>query len=88
MKSDGPTTTGGMQVVKTLQKYGNSYALIIDKALLDAMGITPETQLKVTVQGDSLTLCPSNVGIGRARVDALMDEIERDYGRALKKLSE
>jgi antitoxin component of MazEF toxin-antitoxin module len=88
MKNDGPTVAGGTSMVKTLQKYGNSYALIIDKAILDATGITPETQLKVTVLGDSLTITPSNVGLGRERVDEIMSRVERDYGKALKKLSE
>ena len=87
MKSDGPTKTG-TGLVKSLQKYGNSYALIVDKAVLDAMGIAPDTPLRITVQGDALTARPANAGYGPELVDQLMDEIERDYGRALKRLAE
>ena len=87
MKSDGPTTTGGTQVVKTLQKYGNSYALIIDKALLDAMGITPETQLKVTVQGGGLTITTHNVGAGPERISASIAKLRPAYGEMLRNLA-
>ncbi len=75
-------------MIKHLQKYGNSYALIIDKAILDTMGIGPETALRVSVQGNGLTLAPANVGFGRERVDAIMGDVVRDYGNALKRLSE
>lgn len=75
-------------LVKTLQKYGNSYALIVDKAVIDAMGISADTPLRVTINGNSLTARPASAGYGPEEVDALMDEIERDYGRAMKRLSE
>ena len=75
-------------MAKKLQKYGNSHALVIDKALMEATGIGPETPLHVTVQGDSLVIRPANVGIGRERVDQIMDQVERDYDKALKRLAE
>jgi antitoxin component of MazEF toxin-antitoxin module len=88
MKNDGPTTTGGGGgLLKTLQKYGNSYALIIDKAILDATGITPETQLRVTIQGSSLTLTPNNIGAGPERVTESIKKLRPAYGEMLKNLA-
>ena len=75
-------------MIKTLQKHGNSQALVIDKALLDAMGITPETPLQVTVSGNSLTITPVNVGAGREAAAAFMQKIRPKYGEMLKKLAE
>jgi antitoxin component of MazEF toxin-antitoxin module len=75
-------------MVKTLQKHGNSQALVIDKALMDAMGITPETPLQVTVSGNSLVITPANVGIGREAVVQSIQKLRPQYGDMLKKLAE
>jgi antitoxin component of MazEF toxin-antitoxin module len=75
-------------MVKTLQKHGNSQALVIDKALMDALGITPETPLQVTVSGNSLVITPANVGIGRDAVAASIQRLRPRYGDMLKKLAE
>ena len=75
-------------MVKTLQKHGNSQALVIDKALMDAMGITPETPLQVTVSGNSLVITPANVGVGREAVAQSIEKLRPRYGDMLKKLAE
>jgi antitoxin component of MazEF toxin-antitoxin module len=75
-------------MIKTLQKHGNSQALVIDKALLDAMGITPETPLQVTVSGGALVITPANVGVGRERVAESIGKLRPRYGKMLKKLAE
>ncbi len=73
--------------MKKLQKYGNSYALVVDKALLEAAGLSPDTPLVIKVIDGGLTVAPANVGVGRERVGKLMDEVERDFGKALTRLS-
>jgi antitoxin component of MazEF toxin-antitoxin module len=75
-------------MTKTLQKHGNSHALIIDRALMDATGIGPDTPLTVIVQGNTIQITPANVGLGRARVDQIMDRVEREYSNALKRLAQ
>lgn len=75
-------------MIKNLQKYGNSHALVIDKALMEAAGITPETPLNITVQPGGITVTPANVGVGREKLGPVMDQVQRDYARALKRLSE
>jgi antitoxin component of MazEF toxin-antitoxin module len=87
MKNDGPTSAGGPGVFKRLQKYGNSYALIIDKGMLDVMGVTPETDLNVNVQSGGLTVTPSNVGAGPERVAASIKKLRPIYGEMLKNLA-
>ena len=45
-------------MVKTLTKHGNSYALIIDKPIMDLLKIDSETSLEVTTDGKSLLVTP------------------------------
>jgi phage portal protein BeeE len=58
-------------VIKTLTKHGNSYALIIDRPILELLNITPEMPMSVTTDGDVLVVTP------------IRDEAETD-GRAAK----
>lgn len=75
-------------MLKTLTKHGNSYALIIDRAILDLLKITPETPLEVSTDGRTLMIAPSTDPKRRARLDAALEKTNRRYGRALKKLAE
>ncbi|MEW6197988.1 MAG: AbrB/MazE/SpoVT family DNA-binding domain-containing protein [Planctomycetota bacterium] len=75
-------------MLKTLTKHGNSYALIIDRAILELLKITPETPLEVSTDGKMLTIAPVTDPKRRARFDAALTTTNRRYGRALKKLAE
>jgi antitoxin component of MazEF toxin-antitoxin module len=69
---------------KTLQKYGNSHALVIDKALMEATGIGPDTPLRITAQGGSITITVENVGIGSDRIAASIAKLRPKYDQMLK----
>lgn len=75
-------------MIKTLAKHGNSHALIIDKTLMEQLGITPETPLQLTVTGDGLNVRAANVGIGDEEVTRLMEQVRAQYGDALRRLAE
>jgi antitoxin component of MazEF toxin-antitoxin module len=45
-------------MVKKLARLGNSRAIIIDRPLMDLLGIDDETPLKMTVTGRKLTVEP------------------------------
>ena len=75
-------------MIKKLQKHGNSHALVIDKALMEAMGITPDSELQVTLNGSSLQVTPANVGVGEERVDEIMRDLRPKYDQMLKNLAE
>ncbi|KKN00406.1 hypothetical protein LCGC14_1138070, partial [marine sediment metagenome] len=48
-----------MGIIKKLTKHGNSYSLIIDKAILELIGIDKTTFLEIsTSDGESLLLKP------------------------------
>jgi antitoxin component of MazEF toxin-antitoxin module len=45
-------------MAKKLTKHGNSLALIIDKPILEILGINDTTDLEVVVTGDALIIKP------------------------------
>ena len=73
---------------KKLTRHGNSYALIIDKPILELLQITPDTPLELTTNGDILIVRPIRDKQGQKRLDKTLAEINLKYGRALKKLAE
>lgn len=58
-------------MIKTLKKHGNSMALVIKKPIMEALGITEETPLQVTRNGNALVVTPANGGVGPERMKAI-----------------
>jgi antitoxin component of MazEF toxin-antitoxin module len=75
-------------MIKTLTKHGNSYALVIDKAILDLLHIDPEQPLEITTDGKALTVKPVTDPERLKRFEKSLAKTNRRYGRALKKLAE
>lgn len=75
-------------MVKTLQKHGNSQALVIEKPLLEALGIDGDTPLQLTVSGNSLIVTPVHVGLGRQAVADSISKLRPRYSEMLKHLAE
>ena len=75
-------------MIKTLKKHGNSMALVIEKPMMEALGITEETPLQVTVSGNALVVTPANVGVGPERIKVVIKEIRKRYGPMLKRLAD
>jgi antitoxin component of MazEF toxin-antitoxin module len=74
-------------MIKTLQKHGNSQALVLDKPIIDALGINSDTPLQLTISGSSLIISPANVGIGQNRIAESLDKLRPRYGEMLKNLA-
>lgn len=75
-------------MVKTLTKHGNSYALVIDRPILDLLNITPESPLEVTTDGKVLTIAPATDPGRRDRLAKSLAKTNNRHGKALKKLAE
>lgn len=75
-------------MIKRLQKHGNSMALIIEKPVMEALGITETTPLQVTVSGNALVVTPANVGVGPERMKGIIKDIRKRYGPMLKRLAD
>ncbi len=75
-------------MIKRLQKHGNSVALVIEKPVMEALGITEATPLQVTVNGNALVITPANVGVGPERMKEIIKDIRKKYGPMLKRLAD
>ena len=74
-------------MIKMLKKHGNSMALVIEKPMMEALGITEATPLQITVNGNALVVTPANVGVGPERMKVVIKEIRKRYGPMLKRLA-
>ncbi len=78
-----------MTITKKLTKHGNSYALIIERPILELLGIDPEVELQIsTPDGASIVITPVSYPNQKKKLSGVLKKINRKYGRALKKLAE
>jgi len=75
-------------MVKKLTRSGNSLALVIDKPLLDALGIDAETELEISTDGDVLVVAPVRERKRSKRLAELVAEAHEKYGGVFKRLAE
>jgi len=80
-------------MIKKLTRHGNSNAVIIDKALLEVLNITIETELKVSTNGESIILTPVRESFAANKIsknkviEDAVEEVMKKYAPALKKLA-
>ena len=75
-------------MVKTLTKHGNSYAMVIDRAILDLIQATPETPFEIVTDGKSLVLTPVRDPEQERTFDEALAMVHERFGWAMKKLAE
>ena len=75
-------------MVKNLIKHGNSYALVIDKAILELLRATPQTPLELTTDGDTLLVSPVRDSQRQKRLLASLKKINSRHSADLKRLAE
>jgi antitoxin component of MazEF toxin-antitoxin module len=75
-------------MIKTLQKHGNSMALVIEKPVMEALGIKEDTPLQITVNGNALVITPANVGVGEEKMQEILKELRKRYSPMLKRLAD
>ncbi len=74
-------------MVKKLQQVGNSHAIVLDRAIREAIGLQPDDAVQITVSGDSLIITPARVGLGRAVVAKSLKKIRPRYRVMLRNLA-
>ncbi|MEQ8763381.1 MAG: AbrB/MazE/SpoVT family DNA-binding domain-containing protein [Planctomycetota bacterium] len=75
-------------MIKQLTKHGNSLALVIDKAILELLGIGPDTPVELSTDGESLIVTPARDPKHREEFRKTLEEVNRRHGKALKRLAE
>jgi len=75
-------------MVKNLTKHGNSYALVIDKPILELLRVTPDTPFEIMTDGQSLVLTPVREAEDEKKFKDALEAVHKRFGRAMKKLAE
>ena len=75
-------------MIKTLTKHGNSYALVIEKPILELLRVTPETSFEIMSDGQCLVLTPVRDTKEEKKFQKSLEAIHTRFGRAMKRLAE
>ncbi len=75
-------------MIKNLVKHGNSWALVIDKPILELLKIDPDSPLEISTDGQTLTIAAANSDNKRSKVRAASKKVNARHSKAFKKLSE
>ena len=75
-------------LTKKLSKHGNSLALVIDRSILELLGIDERTALEISTDGRALVVVPAHDRQRRKRFQDALTACNQDYGKALKRLAE
>jgi len=74
-------------MIKHLTTHGNSLALVIEKGVLELLGISKKTPLRVSTDGSSLIVSPVKESKREKKFSQALDEINRDHAKTLKALA-
>lgn len=77
-----------MAHTKRLIAAGNSLALVLDKPVLDATGITRDTPLEISTDGDVILISPVRDVRHIAHLRAFMDMLFTKHAGAFRRLAE
>ena len=75
-------------MIKTLTKHGNSYALVIEKPILELLRASPETSFEIVTDGQCLVLTPVRDPEDEKRFLSALETVHKRFGRAMKRLAE
>ena len=75
-------------MIKHLTTHGNSLALVIEKGVLDILGISRKTPLKIATDGSSLIVSPMKDAGRDKKFRRALEDVNRRHAKTLKTLSE
>lgn len=76
-------------MVKTIRKVGNSNALLLDKAILELIGLREGGQVKLTVTNGSLLVTPVAAKVAdQEKFQQCLNDVMKTRHKLLKRLSQ
>ncbi len=75
-------------MIKNLTKHGNSYALVIDKPLMEILRVSPDTPFEILTDGRCLVLSPIRDKAEEKKFEKSLEMVHKRFGRAMKRLAE
>jgi putative addiction module antidote len=73
---------------KRLTKIGNSLGVVLDKPLLDQLGVDADTELEISTDGSVILIVPERSKRRDAKLKKVADRVFDTYAGAFKKLAE
>jgi antitoxin component of MazEF toxin-antitoxin module len=76
-------------MIKRLKKMGNSNALILDKAIMELVGLEENSKIQLTVSNGSIILTPADPkAVDEERFEACLNRVVEERRDVLRKLAE
>lgn len=73
---------------KRLTKVGNSLGLVLERPLLDRLGIDAKTELEISTDGTVILIAPKRTRRSDKKLKEVSDWMFEKYAGAFKKLAE
>jgi antitoxin component of MazEF toxin-antitoxin module len=74
-------------MTKRLIQHGNSAALVIEKPILQLLGIDFDSELEVVTDGKNLIISPLKSKEAESDLLASLSRVNRNHGQTLEKLA-
>ena len=84
-------TKGAMESITrafAADKHGNSWAIVIDRPILELLKIDPETQVELTTDGQTIAISPQCEADKKSRIRSARASVNNKHSKAFKKLAE
>ena len=75
-------------MIKNLVKHGNSWALVIDRPILDLLQIDPECPVELTTDGSSIRISAAKNDSRKEKLRRASKEVNARYKKTFEKLAE
>jgi antitoxin component of MazEF toxin-antitoxin module len=75
-------------MVKKLSRHGNSLALVIDRSILDLLGIDENTTLEISTDGEALVVAPLRDKKRQKKFEKALAASHERYEQTYKRLAE
>jgi len=75
-------------MIKNLVKHGNSWAVVIDRPILDLLKISPESKIELTTDGQSIRIAPVSEVSAKSKIRAASAKVNAKHSKAFRKLAE
>jgi antitoxin MazE len=75
-------------MIKKLTRTGNSIALVLDKPMLEELGLDENAEVEVSTNGQVIVITPKRSAARERRFRDAADRVNRKYAGLFKRLSE
>jgi len=75
-------------MIKRFVKHGNSWAIVVDRPILDLLKIDPQSPVELTTDGRTISIAACSEETKKSQVRAARAEINSKHSKAFKKLAE